>query len=87
MFSNFLTEIASHGFFIIANGPGSGNQLGGQTTYHDLIKSLDWLDSSPDAKKFNLDRSKLAVAGQSCGGMEAVWHSKSFSMHEIKLTL
>jgi hypothetical protein len=49
MFANFLNEIASHGFFIVANGPATGNQLEGQTTYRDLIKSMDWL-KSPQAK-------------------------------------
>jgi hypothetical protein len=72
MFANFLNEIASHGFFIIANGPATGNQLGGQTTYRELIKSMDWLEKSPQAKKWKLDTTKLAVAGQSCGGLEAV---------------
>jgi hypothetical protein len=71
MFANFLNEIASHGFFIVANGPATGNQLGGQTTYRELIKSMDWL-KTPAAKKWNLDTSKLAVSGQSCGGLEAV---------------
>ena len=71
MFANFLNEIASHGFFIVANGPATGSQLGGQTTYRELIKSMDWL-KTPQAKKWNLDTSKLAVSGQSCGGLEAV---------------
>jgi Chlorophyllase enzyme len=72
MFANFLNEIASHGFFIVANGPATGNQLGGMTTYRELIKSIDWLEKSPQAKKWKLDTTKLAVAGQSCGGLEAV---------------
>jgi hypothetical protein len=72
MFVNFLNEIASHGFFIIANGPATGNQLDGTTTYMDLIKGMDWAEKNPAAKKWNLDLSKLAVAGQSCGGGQAV---------------
>ena len=72
MFANFLNEIASHGFFIVANGPATGSQLAGQTTYKELIKTLDWLEKSPGAKKYNLDLAKIAVAGQSCGGLEAV---------------
>ena len=72
MFANFLNEIASHGFFIVANGPSTGNQLAGQTTYKDLITTLNWLEKNEVAKKYNLDMTKVAVAGQSCGGLEAV---------------
>jgi len=83
MFANFLNEIASHGFFIVANGPATGNQLGGQTTYRELIKSMDWL-KNPAAKKWNLDTSKLAVSGQSCGGLEAY---QAASDPRIKMTV
>ncbi|KAF2672094.1 hypothetical protein BT63DRAFT_422598, partial [Microthyrium microscopicum] len=83
MFTNFLNEIASHGFFIVANGPSSGNQLGGQTTYNDLIKSIDWLEKT-GAAKYNLDMSKMAVSGQSCGGLEA--YQASVKDSRIKLT-
>jgi len=76
MFVNFLNEIASHGFFIIANGPATGNQLDGTTSVADLIKSVDWAEKNPAAKKWNLDLSKLAVAGQSCGGGQAASASK-----------
>jgi hypothetical protein len=73
MFANFLNEIASHGFMIVANGPAKGAQLSGQTTYKELIKAIDWVTTSPAAKKYgDIDVSKLAVAGQSCGGLEAV---------------
>jgi hypothetical protein len=73
MFANFLNEIASHGFMIVANGPAKGAQLSGQTTYKDLIKAIDWVTTSPEAKKYgDIDVSRLAVSGQSCGGLEAV---------------
>ncbi|RDI83005.1 hypothetical protein Vi05172_g7022 [Venturia inaequalis] len=73
MFANFLNEVASHGFMIIANGPDKGAQLSGQTTYKELIQSIDWVTTNPAAKKYgDIDVSKLAVAGQSCGGLEAV---------------
>lgn len=76
MFANFLNEIASHGYFIVANGPAVGNQLGGQTSYKDLITSIDWVTKGDAAKKYgNIDTSKLLVAGQSCGGLEAVYWS------------
>jgi hypothetical protein len=72
MFGNFLNEIASHGFVIVANGPVKTGSMS-QTTYKDLIKGLDWVTTDPAAKKYgNLDLTKIAVAGQSCGGLEAV---------------
>jgi hypothetical protein len=53
--------------------PAQGAQLSGQTIYKGHIKSIDWVTTSIDAKKYgDIDVSKLAVAGQSCGGLEAV---------------
>ena len=73
MFYNFLNEIASHGFMIIANGRSNETALSRQTSYKELISSADWVMNNPAAKKYgNLDTSRLVVAGQSCGGMEAV---------------
>jgi len=72
MFYNFLNEVASHGFMIIANGRWNETTVGSQTKYTDLLKSADWVMTNPAAKKYgNLDTSKLTVAGQSCGGGEA----------------
>jgi hypothetical protein len=76
MFGNFLNEIASHGFVIVANGPVKSGSMS-QTTYQDLIKGLDWVTKNPAAKKYgNLDLDKIAVAGQSCGGLEAVRYAQ-----------
>jgi hypothetical protein len=74
MFANFLNEIASHGFVIVANGAVKTGNMG-QTKYTDLIKGLDWVTKNPAAKKYgDLDLTKIAVGGQSCGGLEAVRH-------------
>jgi hypothetical protein len=83
MFANFLNEIASHGFMIVANGPAKGPQLSGQTTYKELIKAIDWVITSPEAKKYgDIDVSRLAVSGQSCGGLEAVsWRVAPWNFH------
>src|ERR1700712_2125226 len=86
-FVNLLTEIASHGYVVIANGaPGKpGSAFGdGQTTKEELIKSMDWVTEGKDAGKFGkLDKDKIAAAGQSCGGIEALNVSND---HRIKLT-
>ncbi|KOX11780.1 cellulose-binding protein [Micromonospora sp. NRRL B-16802] len=69
---NFLREIASHGFLAIANGAPNGS---GSTNSQMLTQSIDWAvaeNSRQGSKYFNrLDTSKVAVAGFSCGGLEA----------------
>ncbi|MET7669474.1 cellulose binding domain-containing protein [Micromonospora luteifusca] len=69
---NLLREIASHGFLAIANGAPNGS---GSTTSQMLTQSIDWAfaeNSRQGSKYFNkLDTTKVAVAGFSCGGLEA----------------
>ena len=68
----FLQEIASHGFLVIANGSPNG---AGSTTAAMLTQSMDWAEAEnirPDSKYYGkLDTTKIAVAGWSCGGLEA----------------
>ncbi|WP_433111943.1 cellulose binding domain-containing protein [Micromonospora sp. CA-246542] len=69
---NFLREIASHGFLAIANGAPNGS---GSTNSQMLTQSIDWAiaeNSRQGSKYFNkIDTTKVAVAGFSCGGLEA----------------
>ncbi|SCG68191.1 cellulose binding domain-containing protein [Micromonospora humi] len=69
---NFLREIASHGFLAIASGAPNGS---GSTTSQMLTQSIDWAvaeNSRAGSKYYNrLDTSRIAVAGFSCGGLEA----------------
>jgi cellulase/cellobiase CelA1 len=69
---NFLREIASHGFLAIANGAPNGS---GSTTSQMLTQSIDWAvaENSRQGSKYygRLDTTKIAVAGFSCGGLEA----------------
>lgn len=78
---NFLSEIASHGFLIIAIGPmpvdgKRGGGPGGPTKASLLTDAINWAiaqnanASSQYAGK--LDTSKIAVAGMSCGGLQAL---------------
>lgn len=63
MFANFLNEVTSHEFMVIVNGLDKRAQLSGQTTYKELLKSIDWVTTNPAAKKYgNIDVSKLAMA-------------------------
>lgn len=88
MFSDFLTEIASYGYLILANGDpaknttaptgDSSNSLSGllgamssgQSKVQMLTDSIDWVSKGSAAKYGNIDLAHLAVAGQSCGGLE-----------------
>ena len=72
-FDDFLLEISSHGFLIIANGRPGGS---GQTQASWLTESINWAiaENSRAGSKYygKLDTTKIAVMGQSCGGLEAI---------------
>jgi len=93
-YANFLTEIASHGFMIIASGAPSkpwggsgkgGGGLGGEKSRAIwLTQGLDWAEKGADGGKFGqVDMTKVAAAGQSCGGVEAY----SASVYEPRVKL
>jgi dienelactone hydrolase len=105
-FRLFLTEIASHGYLVVANGPigpdraqfpptmgpnrGAAPQPGAAakpavppritstppTTTAQLIEAIDWAigENSRQGSKYygKLDTAKIAVAGMSCGGVQAI---------------
>jgi hypothetical protein len=78
VFLAFFAEIASHGIIIFANGsPTGGNNPNGiaETSNPDgsqLKSSIDFIISSAGTGKYaQVDPSRIAAAGQSCGGMEA----------------
>ena len=76
---NFLNEIASHGFMVIAIGTlpkATGEQNKERSTSAKLTAAIDWAfaqnadKNSPYFKKINT--KKIAVAGMSCGGLQAL---------------
>jgi hypothetical protein len=75
---NFLSEISSHGFLVIAIGPmpAEGEKGRGRSTSSQLIDAIDWAiaqnsdKSSPYYNKIAVD--KIAVSGMSCGGLQAL---------------
>lgn len=108
-FRYFLTEIASHGYLVAANGviandklevgpqenpavrpPGSpppppptaeqraanARRAPGTTTKEQLVEAIDWASRENERKGspfyHRLDPSKVAVMGQSCGGVQAL---------------
>jgi hypothetical protein len=77
---NFLSEIASHGFLVVAIGPmpaeGQRGGPGGPTKSPLLTDAIDWAlaqNADKSSQYFQkLDASKIAVAGMSCGGLQAL---------------
>jgi len=79
---NYLSEIASHGFLIVAIGPlpapggGRGGAAAGAPSGGTLLDAINWAiaqnGDSASAYKGKLDVSKIAVFGHSCGGLQAL---------------
>jgi hypothetical protein len=78
-FAAFLTQIASHGYLAIAVGPKnppSGPAPAPTIDDQLLLDAIDWAirqngdSSSPFYGK--IDTTKIAVMGQSCGGLQAL---------------
>ena len=75
---NFLNEVASHGFLVIAIGPmpAEGEQGGGRSQSSQLSDAIDWAiaqnsdKNSPYYKK--VDVENIAISGMSCGGLQTL---------------
>lgn len=75
---NFLSEVASYGFLVIAIGPmpQEGERTRDRSVSSQLTDAINWAiaqngdKSSPYFKK--LDVKKIAVSGMSCGGLQAL---------------
>ncbi|HEY7886463.1 MAG TPA: alpha/beta hydrolase [Cellvibrionaceae bacterium] len=76
---NFLNEIASHGFLVIAIGTmpkESGEQVTERSTSSKLTDAIDWAIAQNSNKQSayyqKIDTTKIAVNGMSCGGLQAL---------------
>ena len=76
---NFLNEIASHGFLVIAIGTmpkESGEQNKERSTSSKLRDAIDWaIAQNSDEKSAyfkKIDAKNIGVAGMSCGGLQAL---------------
>ena len=75
---NFLNEVASHGFLVIAIGPmpKEGEKTRDRSTSSQLSEAIDWAiaqngdKESPYYKK--IDVNNVAVSGMSCGGLQTL---------------
>lgn len=79
---NFLGEVASHGYFVIADGhpdgaymPRSNNGSDVVSQGKPLITYIDWIIAENDkpcsAYYQSIDTTKIATSGTSCGGLMA----------------
>jgi len=81
-FRNFLNEIASYGYLVIAIGPYETLVVPDQeiirqpTKSAQLTEALDWITHENQNRNCmfygKVNTSKAAVAGQSCGGLQAM---------------
>jgi hypothetical protein len=76
---NFLNEVASHGFLVVAIGTmpkESGEQNKKRSASSQLVDAIDWAyaqnadPNSPYYQKIDLDN--IAVSGMSCGGLQTL---------------
>jgi len=82
-YRNLLTEIASYGYVIAADGPSTGSSSGAQSKVQDSRDSIDWAIKGGAAKYGKIDTTKIASAGHSCGGLEAM----SVAYHDSRVKL
>jgi hypothetical protein len=65
---NFILEIASWGFLVIVSGEPNAR---GSTTAKVMTDSIDFIVKAAGTGKYaKVDATKIAAAGQSCGGVE-----------------
>ncbi|MGV3705622.1 MAG: alpha/beta hydrolase family protein [Arcticibacter sp.] len=75
---NFLSEVSSHGFFVVAIGPmpAEGEKGSGRSKSSQLTDAIDWAiaqNSDKNSPYYNkLDVKKIAVSGMSCGGLQTL---------------
>lgn len=75
---NFLNEIASHGFIVVAIGPMRGieGNFGRSSESKQLLDAIEWITAQNKDKKSQyygkIDIDQIAAAGMSCGGLQAL---------------
>lgn len=75
----FLSEIASHGFLVVATGyfPETDDRYNGpMSTVEQQIEGIDWVFSVNEDKDspyyHRIDTRNIALAGMSCGGLQTL---------------
>ena len=78
---NFLNEIASHGYIVLATGviPMTDEWYRGpMSRTEQQIESIDWIiaqNANPNSPYYNkIDVKNICVAGMSCGGLQTLYN-------------
>ena len=75
-YRQFLAEIASHGFLVVAIGPANAaGGKGGTSKSADLLVGLDWATAQNEKGgdyRGKIDTKKVAAMGHSLGGLQAL---------------
>jgi dienelactone hydrolase len=67
--AGFHQELASHGILVIVN---NGPTARTQTTAASLTNAATWVEKVAGTGKYaNIDKTRMAAAGWSCGGLQA----------------
>ena len=76
---NFLNEVASHGFLVVAIGPmpaGEGEQPYERSASSQLTDAIDWAVAQNGTEGSDyygrVDTANVAVSGMSCGGLQTL---------------
>lgn len=75
---NFLSEVASQGFLVVAIGPmpQDGEKGNGKSTSSQLLDAINWAIAQNKDKKSpyhnKIDVSRIALSGMSCGGLQTL---------------
>jgi hypothetical protein len=75
---NFLSEVASHGFLVVAIGPmpQEGERGGGRSQSSQMQDAINWAirqNSDKNSPLYHkIDTTKIAVSGMSCGGLQTL---------------
>lgn len=74
-FQGTLTKVASHGFLVVAVGLFEPKEGAPSTTGAQMIEGIDWAvkaNTSNAALKGKIETDRIAVMGQSCGGLMTI---------------
>jgi hypothetical protein len=75
---NFLSEVSSYGFLVIAIGPmpQEGERGSGRSTSSQMTDAINWAIAQNNDKTSvyydKIDVTKIAVSGMSCGGLQTL---------------
>ncbi|MBR4267250.1 MAG: alpha/beta hydrolase [Bacteroidales bacterium] len=89
---NFLNEIASHGYLVVATGfmpSDTGFYKGPMSKSSQQIESIDWAvkqNSDKNSYLYNkLDTNNIAAAGMSCGGLQTLFNCADSRLKTIMI--